>query len=119
MYLIGRASGTCITGTKSNAKISDLLEIANNASSDEIQSKKKVARTDFEVLRVALFMKLSGEQEFDKINKNAVKCVFKPGSNISNCQQRNDNLANGTFCRLPSRQIIISPIDKASSRSIK
>ncbi|KAG4066450.1 hypothetical protein HA402_007086 [Bradysia odoriphaga] len=78
IYLIGRESGTCITGTKSNAKVFDLIEAANSVSTDDIQSKKKVARTDFEVLRVALFMKLSGDQEFDKISNNAAKCVFKP-----------------------------------------
>lgn len=80
IYFIGRASGTCITGIKSSAKISDLLESANNSKTDEQQSKKKVARTDFEVLRVALFLKLSADDEFDKINNNAAKCVFKPGT---------------------------------------
>lgn len=80
IYLIGGASGTCISGIKSNAKISDLLDAANSGSSDEIQSKKKVARTDFDVLGVSLFVKLSSDKEFDKINNNAAKCVFKPGS---------------------------------------
>lgn len=79
IYLTGGSSGTCISGIKSNAKISDLLETANSSRTEEIQSKKKGTRTDFEVLRVSLFLKLSNDRDFDKINSNAAKCVFKPG----------------------------------------
>lgn len=91
IYLIGRASGTCISGIKSNAKIADLLETTNNSSADDHQSKKKVARSDFEVLKVALLLKSSGDKEFDKINSNAAKCVFKPGFTL-NTSERHDKV---------------------------
>lgn len=77
---MGRASGAYITGIKSNARITDLVDAANQTSTEEHHSKKKVARTDFEVLKVALLLNSSADQDFDKTNTNAAKCVFKPGS---------------------------------------
>lgn len=74
IYLTGGSTGTNISGLKSKARITDILEVANKAPDDGFvltgakPKKKSVAeRTDYEILPITLLLKMTKDSTPDDL----------------------------------------------------